>query len=124
VETVLRNKNNKPFELEIVETVFDDAINSYQLSIDHLLNDLCDNIMTDIKKHSKLYKRDKLVALSYTIYYTLSIEHFFDINTSSSNLYNFFFYKMFCYLFIIWGRSGAVVMQLSTACMSSVQFII
>jgi len=63
LENELRVKNGNSLELAIVETVFDDTIHLYQLSVDNLLNTLCDNIMTNIKKYLKSYKRDKLVIL-------------------------------------------------------------
>jgi len=45
--------------LETDETVFDDSIRSYNLGIDHLLNILCDDIMSKVKRVAKEYKRDK-----------------------------------------------------------------
>lgn len=45
--------------LETSETVFDDIIKLYNLGMDHLLNVLCDDIMTKVKRSAKQYKRDK-----------------------------------------------------------------
>lgn len=47
--------------LETAETVFDETIKSYKLEIEHLLKNLCDDIMIKVKRSAKEYKRDKYV---------------------------------------------------------------
>lgn len=45
--------------LETAETVFDDTIRMYNMGIDRLLDSLCEEIMANVKRCSKHYKRDK-----------------------------------------------------------------
>jgi hypothetical protein len=63
IEVRTRSESERTDVLETAETVFDDSIRSYNLSIDNLLNIQCEDIMTEVKRSAKQYKRDKYAYL-------------------------------------------------------------
>ncbi|XP_025419598.1 RAD50-interacting protein 1 isoform X2 [Sipha flava] len=64
IEVRTRSESERTDVLETAETVFDDSIRSYNLSIDNLLNIQCEDIMTEVKRSAKQYKRDKWHIMS------------------------------------------------------------
>lgn len=58
-EVKRRSESESTVMIETSDTVFDDTIKLYNSGIDRLLNSLCDNIMTKVKRSAKEYKRDK-----------------------------------------------------------------
>lgn len=59
IEVRTRSESERTDVLETAETVFDDSIRSYNSGMDNLLNILCEDVMTKVKRSAKQYKRDK-----------------------------------------------------------------